>query len=246
MKQTKTISFKDMTLTPEGTFKAVFATMNVIDKDGDVTLPGAFGNQQVIIGGYNHGSWDRGKNALPVGKGRIYEEGDKAIVEAQFFMDMEAGAETYKAVKNVGDLQEWSYSLPNIDFEYRKENGQQVRVLKKIRVNEVAPVLMGAGEGTRTLDVKSESSPLTEHMEAVQAAVSGLVGRIKDLGELRAEKGRHPSEDTMKRTAQFKAALSDLIRELEDVQIDHDLIYREIVQFEKTIADRRAECHQQN
>jgi len=151
--KTKSYIFKDFTSQPTGEFKAIFATMNVLDKDGDITMPGAFGNQQVIIGAYNHKSW---QDKLPCGKGKIYEEDNNAIVEGKFFMDTESGKETYLTVKNVGALQEWSYSLPAIDFEYKQqENGQRVRVLKKITVNEVAPVLMGAGEGTQTVDMKT-------------------------------------------------------------------------------------------
>lgn len=236
--KTKTCFLKEMDIKETGAFRAVFSTLNVKDKDGDITLPGAFGEQRVVIGGYNHGSWERGKNALPVGKGRIFEDGNNAIVEAQFFMDMEAGIETYKAVKNVGDLQEWSYSLPQIDFEYRQEDGERTRILKKIRVNEVAPVLMGAGEGTRTLDVKSQSIPLVEHMETVQAAVSELVERIKNLGELRAEENRHPSEDTMKRAALFKAVLADLCRELGEIQEKHFEPYRMHMEFMRNNAGR--------
>lgn len=33
----------------EGSVKAVFSTLNVIDKDGDVTLPGAFSEERVNI-----------------------------------------------------------------------------------------------------------------------------------------------------------------------------------------------------
>lgn len=138
-----------------GTFKAIFATMNVKDKDDDFTLNGAFGEQRVIIAAYGHKSWQGGQDGLPVGKGRIYEDGDNAIVEGKFFLDTTAGNETYKTVKNIGDLQEWSYSLPEIDYEMREVNGERLRVLKRIKVNEVSPVLMGAGENTRLLDIKN-------------------------------------------------------------------------------------------
>jgi len=136
----------------EGSFRAIFATLNVVDADGDLTLPGAFGEQQVIISAYGHASWG---GALPVGKGRIFEQGEDAIVEGRFFLDTQAGKETYTTVKNVNELQEWSYALPEIDYEMREQDGQRIRVLKRIRVNEVSPVLMGVGVNTRLLDIKS-------------------------------------------------------------------------------------------
>jgi hypothetical protein len=53
----------------KGAVRAIISTMNVVDHDGDLVLPGAFGQQRVIISAYGHGSW---QGALPVGKGRIY------------------------------------------------------------------------------------------------------------------------------------------------------------------------------
>ena len=140
----------------EGEVRAVISTMNIIDKDGDLTLPGAFGEQRVIISAYGHGSW---QGDLPVGKGRIHEEGEEAIMEGAFFLDTVNGRETYQTVKDVGELQEWSYALPKIDYEMQTIDGERVRVLKHIEVPEVSPVLLGAGIGTRTLDIKQSTSP---------------------------------------------------------------------------------------
>jgi hypothetical protein len=152
---TKSFDLKFTDSKADGSFTAVFSTLNVIDKDGDITLPGALGNQEVIIAGYNHASWGTGTGALPSGKGRIYENGNEGIVEGKFFLDTIAGAETYKTVKAIGSSQEWSYSLPEIDFEFQERDGKRVRLLKRIKVNEVSPVLMGAGNNTRLLDIKS-------------------------------------------------------------------------------------------
>jgi hypothetical protein len=136
----------------QGAVTARFATMEVLDKDDDWTERGAFGEQQVRISAYGHGSW---RGALPVGKGRIYERGTEAIFEGKFFLSTETGREHYHTVKEMGDLQEWSYALPQIDFEFRQQDGRQIRVLKRIIVPEVSPVLLGAGVGTATLDIKS-------------------------------------------------------------------------------------------
>jgi hypothetical protein len=238
--QTKRYTFKFIgDIADDGSFKAAFAKLNEKDKHGDITIPGAFGRQNVIIGSYNHGSWGSGVTALPVGKGVIYEgeiNGELwGICEGKFFLTTQAGLETYKTVKEVGDMQEWSYSLPEIDFEIRQDNGERARILKKIGVNEVAPVLMGAGNDTHTMAIKShkQSLPINQHFETVQAAVKELVDRIKSLGELREADGRHPSEATLKSVALFKSQLTDFIRELDSVQVKHDLVYGELIAFEK-------------
>lgn len=140
----------------QGTVEAVFATFNVKDLDGDVTLPGAFEDgAEVLISAYNHGTWG---DKLPVGKGVIRVDETKAWMEGQFWLDMLSGAETFKAVKNAGDLQEWSYGYNVLETGEVTDAMYQLgvwRVLKKLRVFEVSPVMVGAGIGTETVSIKS-------------------------------------------------------------------------------------------
>ena len=97
----KSLEFK-ITDAEKGEVEAVFSTFNVIDHDGDVTLPGAIGDpQKVRMSAYNHSSWD---NALPAGKGIVYEKGDEMIFEGRFFMTTENGKDTYETVKAMEDL----------------------------------------------------------------------------------------------------------------------------------------------
>jgi hypothetical protein len=221
---TKKYNFKEINYNADtGEFKAIFSTLNAKDKDGDITLPGAFGEQNVIIAAYNHGSWNSGMQALPVGKGKIYEQGSYGIVEGKFFLDTNAGIETYKTIKNIGEMQEWSYSLPEIDYEIRMEDGERIRVLKKIRVNEVSPVLMGAGNGTRLLDIKNDKGavPVAVQFEAVLKAVEDFGGRIKALGELRAKDDRRLSDEKLNNLKQIKTLCLGLIGGLDEI-IDSD------------------------
>jgi hypothetical protein len=149
----KSITLHDLKLSDTGEFSALFAPFNKIDLQGDLTLPGAFGKQNVVISAYGHGS-SMGM-ALPVGKGSISDGETGGIVKGKFFLDTQGGKDTYTVVKELGDLQEWSYSLPEIDYEMRTIDDRSVRVLKRIKVKEVSPVMMGAGIDTHTLDVKS-------------------------------------------------------------------------------------------
>lgn len=141
----------------QGTVEAVFSRFNVKDLDGDVTLPGAFEDgQEVLISYYNHGSWGC---ALPVGKGVIHADDEKAWLDGQFWLDTPDGAATFKVVKNAGDLQEWSYGYKVLETgevtDEMYQNGVW-RVLKKLTVFEVSPVMMGAGIGTGTMSIKSK------------------------------------------------------------------------------------------
>ncbi len=134
-----------------GEFSAQFASLNVIDLDHDVTLPGAFQNgQEVLIEPWNHNYGD-----LPVGKGVIHEEGRKAIIEGQFFLDTQSGREHYQVVKNLGSLQQWSYTFEVVKARPGIFEGQNVQFLEKLDVWGVAPVARGAGIDTRTTSIKN-------------------------------------------------------------------------------------------
>ena len=140
----------------KGEIEAVFSTLNVIDSDGDVTRPGAFGEQKVRISAYNHQSWN---NELPVGKGIIVERGNEAILTGNFFMDVPKARDTFITIKELGDQMEWSYGydvLAKADGKWPEDDaeGKDVRFLDKLKVHEVSPVILGAGENTRTLSAK--------------------------------------------------------------------------------------------
>lgn len=136
----------------DGTAVVVFATMNIVDKDGDITLPGAFGEQICKVQPAHN--WD-----VPnIGIAKIKEVKDEAIADIQFFLDMPSAKEWYTAIKrnhDVGVTQEYSYGF-HIEQEDRRDvENRSVRGLLKLKVHEVSPVLLGAGMGTRTLAIKS-------------------------------------------------------------------------------------------
>jgi hypothetical protein len=134
----------------QGSFQAVFATLDVEDLDGDVTLPGAFGSQRVLIEAWNHDM-----DVLPVGKGVIGESDARAVVDGQFFLDTAAGKDHYTVVKELGDQQEWSYTFYVREAEPGVRDGHSVRLLKKLEVLGVAPVTKGAGIDTHTTAIKN-------------------------------------------------------------------------------------------
>jgi HK97 family phage prohead protease len=137
-----------------GEFRAVFSTFNVIDKDRDVTTPGAFKDGQAVRISY----WGHRWQDLPVGKGVIHQDEKQAWVDGAFFLDTMAGRETYQTVKNLGELQEWSYGYDVLDSSFGKFQEQDVRFLRSLDVAEVSPVLLGAGIDTRTERIKGMGS----------------------------------------------------------------------------------------
>ena len=236
----------------EGTFEAVFATMNVIDSDRDITEPGAFGKQEVILSQYNHGSWGGGEKALPIGVGVIFERGEEAIVQGEFDMSDPAAVKTYKKMKYLtekGRTQKFSYSLPEIDYEIRDVDGERMRILKKIKVNEVSPVLMGAGVNTRLLDIKTgveNGQRLTDHIKSVLDDVKEVTERLQAVKDMREQKGKEISPDTLTLMGDLEVSLKEALVKLEQLkQQDNGLeaaMLIEQMRYQKILSDGRTEC----
>lgn len=147
-----------------GEFTAVFATFNVKDHDGDVTIPGAFKEgQRVLIEPWNHNY-----TAPPVGMGVIHQDDEKAWVDGKFFLDTAAGSEHYLVAKNLGDLQEWSYTFLVEEGKVGLFDGEEVFFLEKMDVWGVGQVTRGAGIGTRTTTIKNRGGDNPEPVEPEQ------------------------------------------------------------------------------
>lgn len=178
MKDTKALSRVEIKDETKGEVTAIFATLNVIDSDGDVTVKGAFDDGAACaISAYGHQTW---KGELPVGKGTIRETSTEAVFEGRFFMDTQAGADTFTVVKEMsakdGPGQEWSYGLTQVQAEMGKFDGQRVRFIKGVVVPEVSPVLLGAGVNTRTVDAKGR---------ALKQPNSEIAQSLRELGQER-------------------------------------------------------------
>lgn len=198
----------------EGTFVARIATLNVIDKDGDLTKPGAFKKgQEVLISAYQHGSW---MGSLPVGKAVIRVDGDDVLAVGEFNLNTAAGTEHYEAVKFSGGLQEWSYGFRVDEAGEDTIDGSKIRVLKKLTVFEISPVLLGAGVDTGTLAIKSLTT-YSDQAEAALAAVKELVGRSNLLAELRRKEGRVLSTKNRERMKKLLTMLSGIASDLKEL-----------------------------
>ena len=193
-----------------GIVTAVFSTFGVVDLDGDIVEPGAIKPGPVRVSAYGHGSWGRdGAALLPVGRGTINTDNEKAWAEMQFFMDTTHGRDTFNTIKGMGELQEWSYSLRNIKAVYEEINGRTVRRIKSVDVHEVSPVLMGASIGTGTVSVK-EGLPFQEHVAAVLADVMQLNERTQQIVALRSLKGKAVSEGALEQLDLLRGQLRAL------------------------------------
>jgi hypothetical protein len=214
----------------EGSVTAVFATLGVKDHDGDVIVKGAIEDgAEVRISAFGHASWG---GALPVGKGVIAEVGNEAVFTGKFFTDTPEGLSTYRTVKNLGSLAEWSFSLDEVEQEAGEHEGEPVNIIKAIRgQTEVSPVLRGAGIGTRTLAIKSRETKFSDCFESVIADVKALLDRVEEVAVFRTGQGKSRlAEDSVGSLGLLDGELKRLHALLEETQPD-DGLAREYARF---------------
>jgi hypothetical protein len=162
----------------KGEVEAVIATLNTVDRDGDVILSDAIkSGSRVILSSYGHntvGSLFGDGGTFPAGKGKIIIDENKAVFQGHTFMDMQIGRDTLSMLKHMGADQEWSFGFRVIGSEvpdetWRKRGAE--RILTKLDCFEVSPVLIGAGVGTRTVSAKAadeEAAQAKAEREAVE------------------------------------------------------------------------------
>lgn len=198
---------------------ARIATLSAIDHDGDTYVPGAFGEQQAkVVAAHDY-------RQVPLGKARIYESGDEALAEFRLNLETEQGRQWHSALKFDLDaqasggapLQEWSYGFSIVDSAIETRDGERVRILKRLQVHEISPVVVGAGVGTGTLALK-QNRPFAEQLDAAIAGLEAAIDRAGRIAALREKDGRGLSAERLgglKALAEAGVRLGDHLAELE-------------------------------
>lgn len=176
--KTKSLTIEKMD--EAGTGLARIATLSAVDSDGDTYAPGAFSWKD---GGHQ---WAQilpahDRRAMPLGKARVYEEGDAAFAELNLNLETQAGKDWHAALKfdlaKGSPVQEWSYGFQVLDADYQLRGDSRVQVLKRLDVQEVSPVLKGAGVGTGTLAIKSAELK-EQHFAPLVASLGELAAAL--------------------------------------------------------------------
>lgn len=140
--------------TGEGRGTAVLGRLGVRDKDGDVLVPGLLGGEQQVPLIQAH-DWQ-----VPAFGRAVVRERDGEMV-ADFVLNLETprGKEWASVLAfdlAHGPIQQWSWGfsvLPN-GSEIGTHEDERVRLLRRIKLHEVSPVVVGASVGSRTLSLK--------------------------------------------------------------------------------------------
>lgn len=232
----------DLSLSEDGSVTVAFAVLGDpsdqkaedIDKDGDVSLVGSIPVKDVPISAYGHTSWPERGARLPVGLGTLSEQKGKGgrplgVLSGRFLTDTTDGRDTYLTVKALGSLQEWS-------FGYAAESsrgtwaGQPANLNKRYDVYEVSPVLIGAGNGTYTMAVKTAEDgeplaglPMADHFSRVLGDVEAFTKRAAEIADLRVKEGRVLSSANRNRIT----ALLESIRQMDDFRKELERLLEE-------------------
>jgi len=188
---------------------AIIATLGVIDSDGDVTLPGAFGAQAAkMVPAHD---WQH----VPLGKADIREEGNEVLAAFRLNLEIESARDWHSALKNDlangPPLQEWSYGFSIVDASFGEHEGQEVRFLKKVDVHEISPVMLGAGVGTRTVAVKENiGARLVDQLAAALREAKAVIERCGEIRELRKGEGRDLSPERLADLESLQEAFKEL------------------------------------
>jgi hypothetical protein len=247
MKNKKSFAAGFKKMEADGKGVCVFSTLNVVDLDNDVTLPGAFGSQTVKLSPAH--DW----TAANIGMANISEVSNEAIADFAFYMDMPTAKEWATALKNNFDNgvpQEFSYGFKILDSSFGEFEGKNVRFLKALKVLEISPVMQGAGINTRLLAMKSadpESMTLEEQYEFVASSLAEadeFFKREKALAALRAKEGRVLSarnrekiSTMMERMRGMMDEMDTLLRDTEPK--DPDKAAQLFAQYQRTLAQIR-------
>lgn len=199
------MQFKSMsveTIDEAGKGVARIAQLSAVDSDGDTYAKGAFSWKK---GG---GQWVQmipahDRKAMPFGKAWVYEDGDFAYAAFQLNLNTQAGKEWHEALKfdlaTGSPVQEWSYGYKALDAAKETRGINQVRVLKQLDVDEISPVIRGAGTGTGTVTIKSATLK--------DRAFDGLIANLGELGTALAADPGALSATGLKQLSEIHAAL---------------------------------------
>lgn len=199
--QFKALQVQDIDQAGKG--KALLAVLGDIDNERDTYAKGAFswkdggGQWAMMIPAHN-------KQAMPFGKGWVYEERGMAVADFTLNLNTQAGKDWHEALKfdlETGrPVQEWSYGYRTLDSAKEMRSDGRVRVLKKLDVFEFSPVLRGMGSRTGTLGIKSA--------ELKEAAFAPLIAGLGELADLLAVDAAALSETGRKQLGEIQQALT--------------------------------------
>ena len=162
--------------TDEGVFEAIVSVFGNVDTYGDVVMPGAFADTLA--------EWKSSGDPIPVlwshmshdpdyHIGEVLEAEERADglwVKARIDLDEPKSRKVYKLLKG-RRVTQFSFAYDVIDAGMVKADGESVFELRKLKLYEVGPCLIGVNQETELLAVKAgQPCPTCGHTADSQKA----------------------------------------------------------------------------
>jgi HK97 family phage prohead protease len=211
VKRPENLSFKNapIELKEDGDkryIEAVFSLFDTIDSDNDVTKSNALrsgytGNKVPLV--WNH-DWSK-----VIGRGIIETDNQKAVFKG-YFLNTEAGKEAYNTVKEMQDMQQFSYGfqvMKSSKGTHIDSKGEEVpvRVLEDVKVWEVSPVLVGAQQNSFVQALKSGLEPYDDVDQEFEEIIEPKVSSETDASISKSQQGLRLGEHAVASLEELKA-----------------------------------------
>ncbi|MFI0469288.1 HK97 family phage prohead protease [Saccharopolyspora sp. 5N102] len=192
----------------EGEFTALVSVFSNVDSVGDVVVPGAFADSLA--------EWAAKGDPLPViwahdwsdpyshigHVTKAEETADGLVVTGQLDLDNPKAQQVYRLLKG-RRVTQFSFAYDILDGAPAEQDGVEVYELRKLRVHEVGPCLIGANQETQLLAAKARRLADGAKAGRVLSAKNyeALRAAYEQIGEVLATADQVPDEGTEKTSA---------------------------------------------
>jgi phage head maturation protease len=236
--ETKSIAGFEIKDADRGEVTAIVSTFNVVDRDGDVILPGAIKDGATVkLSGYGHDVVMQGMP--PAGIGTVSVDQHRAVFTGKYFMDTQRGRDAFAVVKGLGSESEWSIGFPRevktakMTDEWRTKGAR--RLIAGLEILEASPVFVGANALTGTLGVKSEDQADGAAAAAIDAAtLAEAVVLIQTKQAAEAAETKRLAEDAATKAAE-EAEQARLTAESQERARIAEIATKEYERFQRTM-----------
>lgn len=169
----------------EGQFEAIVSAFGNVDSVGDIVMPGAFAEDLE--------EWESKGDPIPViwahdwhdpfshiGHVLEAEEVDKGLkIVGQTDLDNEKAVQVYRLLKG-RRVTQFSFAYDILDAAWAERDGKDVLELRKLKLYEVGPCLVGANQETELLSAKAQRLAQSrakfseKHLQQLSSAVESL------------------------------------------------------------------------
>lgn len=239
----KSITFAGFEIKDEakGEVEAKIATLEVIDKDGDIIRKGALPKgAKAAMSRWGHDSMF---GERPIGKGPLTEHNGQLVFTGKMFLKTVEGRETFETLKEMGPDQEWSFGFrikgwENPSDEERKAGAY--RIITKMEpiseaMFEVSPVLAGAGIATQTTGIKGQQPAFTDAQRAELKAMIDEAVAAATVQAAEVTPAPEPAPETVPAVVDEAAIVEAARVEAEQKAAELDAATKELDRFRRTM-----------